>query len=62
MASLQNARVIAVARAELGKFGCIGVTLLLPWFGSRSIDAVAIERSKDPAFSICAYYAFNTKV
>ena len=62
MASLQNARLIAVARAEFGKFGCIGVTLLLPSFGSRSIAAVAIERPKDPAFFVCAYYAFNTKV
>jgi len=34
--------MIAAARAELGKFGCIGVSLLLPWFDSRSIDAVAI--------------------
>jgi len=34
MASLQNVRVIAVARAELGKLGCIGVTLLLPWLAA----------------------------
>jgi len=44
MASVQNAHVIAVTRAEFGKFRCIGVTLLLPSSGSRSIDAVAIER------------------
>ena len=54
--------MIAVARAEFGNLGCIGVTLLLPSFGSRSIDAAAIERPKDPAFSVCGYYVVKTKI